>query len=302
MKKNTMIYIIITILACALTGTITYMFVNNKDNKSEIKENKNNSNHQNNNEENNSNQNNKEEEITLSSTELENYLKYIPFDIDGKVYRKEFSNIQNIDKNLLLDNLITNIVNDGEYDFNNNKKIKHNKELLCNEKSNYFVDYCPNDEQFLPTQYYIPLSYINIKSKKMYNKELTGFQNTQISDEALNIKGVSYYYQDGNFISTPYGSGGENNVERVNLLDTYELTDKELIIYEYVAYYFLDFDGIGNVWTIGDYYNNYKISINDADLEFNNYLKENKTKFTKYKHTFKKGTNGYYWYSTEVVK
>ena len=66
MKKNTMIYIIITILACALTGTITYMFVNNKDNKSEIKENKKNSNHQNNNEENNSNQNNKEEVITLN--------------------------------------------------------------------------------------------------------------------------------------------------------------------------------------------------------------------------------------------
>ena len=31
-------------------------------------------------------------------------------------------------------------------------------------------------------------------------------------------------------------------------------------------------------------------------------LKENKTNFTEYKHTFKKSDTGYYWYSTEVVE
>ncbi len=229
MKKNTMIYIIITILACALTGTITYMFVNNKDNKSEIKENKNNSNHQNNNEENNSNQNNKEEVITLNEKELEEYLNYIPIDISGGVYKKGYSNIQNIDKYLLLEHLVTNIINKENYNFKNNKTIKHNFEIICNEDSTYFIDYCPEEKDaldtFLTTESYISLNYINSKSKKMYNKELTGFQNTKPSDKAITIGGLLYYYYNDNFIQY---SGGNDDISIVHLIDKYNATDKEL--------------------------------------------------------------------------
>lgn len=61
MKKNIAIYVIITLLACALTGTIIYILVDKKDNKTEIKENNNdkinNDNETNNNEEDNNNQN-----------------------------------------------------------------------------------------------------------------------------------------------------------------------------------------------------------------------------------------------------
>ena len=37
MKKNSIIYIIIIVLACALTGTITYILMDQKDNKPETK-------------------------------------------------------------------------------------------------------------------------------------------------------------------------------------------------------------------------------------------------------------------------
>ena len=57
MKKNVAIYIIITLLACALTGTITYILVEKKDNKTNIKEN-------NNDKTNSDKENNKNEEST----------------------------------------------------------------------------------------------------------------------------------------------------------------------------------------------------------------------------------------------
>ncbi len=302
MKKNTMIYIIITILACALTGTITYMFVNNKDNKSEIKENKNNSNHQNNNEENNSNQNNKEEVITLNEKELEEYLNYIPIDISGGVYKKGYSNIQNIDKYLLLEHLVTNIINKENYNFKNNKTIKHNFEIICNEDSTYFIDYCPEEKDaldtFLTTESYISLNYINSKSKKMYNKELTGFQNTKPSDKAITIGGLLYYYYNDNFIQY---SGGNDDISIVHLIDKYNATDKELNIYEYVAKSTSEYD-IENIQALEDIDSGYSINIDNKNVNLQQILKENKNKFTKYKHIFKKGVNGYYWYSTEIVK
>ncbi len=62
MKKNTVIYIIITLLACALTGSITYILVDQKDNKPETKEN--------NNKTNNEEQNNNESEVKQDGVKL----------------------------------------------------------------------------------------------------------------------------------------------------------------------------------------------------------------------------------------
>ena len=75
MKKNTIIYIIIVILLCALTGSITYI-VATTNNKTETKE---------------------EKRLTISEEELKEYLKYIPKDIMNE-NQNMYINPQNSDE------------------------------------------------------------------------------------------------------------------------------------------------------------------------------------------------------------
>lgn len=302
-KSERYIYITLIIILVGVIASGSTYFIMKNNTKTEVKENNSNSNHQNNNEENNSNQNNKEEVITLNEKELEEYLNYIPIDISGGVYKKGQLNIQNIDKHLLLEHLIASIINKGNYNFKDNNPIKHNFEIICNEDSAYFIDYCPEEknalDSFLTTESYISLNNINSISKKMYNKELTGFQNTKPSDKSLTIGGLQYYYYNGNFIQY---SGGNDDISIVHLIDTYNATYKELNIYEYTAKKISEYDNFENIQALEDINSGYSINIDNKNINLQQILKENKNKFTKYKHTFKKGINGYYWYSTEIVK
>ncbi len=298
--KKTSLYIIITILLMAIASGTTYIILNNnyeKNNKN-IKE----SDKENNNKEqdNQPTENIKPETITLKEEELKKYLSYIPNGdylnnnefITG-AYNQSNINLNNINKNLFLAKAIK--LNDENYNYESNQEIKMNSDIMCEAVE------CVGDNA--TTKNYYPLTFINSKLKEMYNYELTDLQNAATYEDTLNIGGMCYYYDNGNFIKC--GGGNSTISTKASLLDSYEATSDELIIYEYAANFYLNNDPNGSsLWILEDYYNNHKIEIKDKNIDSsyaNKYLEKYKNDFKKYKHTFKKNSLGYYWYSTEVV-
>ncbi len=301
-KMEKYIYIaIIIILVGVISAGATYIIMKNND-KTDIKENENKPNIKEDN-------NTKEEieKITLTPKELEEYLSYIPLgdylnyeNLTKGAYDLKSVNINTIDKNLLISLIISKY--GSEYNFNKNKEVKVNNDIMCEVGGCY--------EENATTKNYYPLSYLNPKIKKIYNSEITNLKNAVKVSDSLNFRGMCYYYDTGNFI--PCG-GGENNRLIVNYIDEYNATKEELIIYEYAV------ECLSELNTETGEENNYILNmstntktnvnsitnnINDNDQyqeQIKKYLKENKSKFTKYKHTFKKSNDGYYWYSTESI-
>ena len=268
MKKNSIIDIIIIVLACALTGTITYILMDQKDNKPETKENENKP-LENPVEKPNEKPTEKEEEKTLSNSELKKYLNYVPRDIMNEkqnMYKYPNKN-NNLSVNILLGSTL-------DYAINNTK--------IATEDS--------YGDGFL-----LPKTEIDNLLKRLYNKDIIKFSE---KEEIVSFSCMQVSLENNNYHLT---GGCDDEEEHISVIDTYKATEKELIIYEYSANLFLDFNGIGNIWALEDYKNSYTYKDDSQNFDAEKYLKENKSKFTKYKHTFKKGSDGYYWYNTESV-
>lgn len=288
MKKNILIYGTILLLACALTGTITYILMDEKDKEPEIKDPASN----NEDKSNNNVENNKTETIKLSEKELAEYLTYIPQDseyADRNVYKNTKITIETVDKTLLRDyilNISSNCLESNSCPFDISKSITITGNFDFTELSQN-------------TNSYIPLTYVNKQLTKMYNYELTNLKNATSIEDEFTAGGMGYIYQNGNFILTGGGSTGGSHI---SLLENYNATKEELVIYEYAALYSSEFNGEENKYDINDYYNKYSVQVTGKNFNFKQYLKEHKDKFTKYKHTYKKNDTGYYWYSTEVAR
>ena len=280
MKKNTLLYVIITILLIVIAVGITYIIMNNKNNE-EITEPSNNDNNQ---------EENNDEQITLSESELQEYLSYVPIE-DGyvhDVYQNKYTNIQNIDK-AILRNMALIKASDCLY-----------KEYTCPYNHEKEIEIEVNYDTYsetVVTNNYIPLEYINKLLHQMYNYEISALKEKTI----LNAGGMGYIYSNEYFIMI---GGGWAATEHISVLDDYNANEEELVIYEYGAYY----DSFEN--KLYDYYTEKETdlgnlsentSYDDKMTMLHNYLKEHKTEFTLYKHTFKKNDTGYYWYSTEIA-
>lgn len=290
-KVERSIYIvIIIILVAVISSGATYIILNNNKPNETTKENNNVDNNENdNNQENDDKENNKEEQITLSDSELEEYLSYIPnvyIEDKGIAYTYKYSDKTSIDNFYLLGTAL--------------KKLA----LKCFENNNCYVDktlYYPDGESSMNGYYAYNKSDADVLMKKMYN--INNYEINSIFPEYVaSDGGLCYYYKDNEFISTDCATSGSHFSNITN----YSVSTNELIIYEVVA----DYDNYQSIIT--DYYTDKEINLNiainnneaydKAVIEMEKYFKEHQTEFTKYKHTYKKNDSGYYWYSTEVVE
>ncbi len=210
----------------------------------------------------------KEEKITLSNIELNTYLSYVPNAYEFNAYTKNSINVKDV-KTLYLASMAMGL---------NHKSI-----------------YSPEEVK----------SYV----LNMYNVTINNFEIYKDTEECIGIyDGFGYSLKENEITTEIYNT---SNATTIHYIDDYEASKEELIIYEYAGLYLKDFytdENDKEVYTLDlkDYHNGYQADIykicNNSSSCATNYLKENKAKFTKYKHTFKKNDTGYYWYQTEVVK
>lgn len=136
--------------------------------------------------------------------------------------------------------------------------------------------------------------------KTMYNLSVNDFEftNTDIDNrtEFAEVEGICFYYSENKiYASECYGSGGS-----LIIPDNYELIDGNLVIYSYT----ISYDNTGDINSIVDVYSNksFTVSVSNSKIEdYESYVKNNKSLFTKHKSVYKKNSTGYYWYSTEVA-
>lgn len=208
---------------------------------------------------------------TLTKDELNDYLKYVPKFFSAK----DSYDLSTIDSTDLINNTL---------EFVSESDIKKG---TC-------TDNCPDinsllDEDGISNYKYIESSFVNNLLNKMYNLTLDSLKidvNTVFTaySETGNLCPI---YFNGNFALNNCMLSGTTTREYKN----YTATNEELIIYSYDGYIT---DG-GKVCHINDREN----CIPGPDLG-ESIDKEKDLSLCK--HTYKKNGNGYYWYSTEVVK
>ncbi len=286
MKKNILIYGIILLLACALTGTITYILMDEKDKVPEIKEPNNSNKEENQNE-------NKPEIITLTDSEVNMYLGYIPTGFSSTEFdalKKSSVTVDNIEKKYLLSMALGQTIDIMDSEYCNLPDGLCNQDFYkLEEGSNKGWKLINSKEQVL-----------NPILKTMYNISTTNldFKNTKPNEDEeresiAEYSGICFYYENNTIYASECSSGGKPII----IPESYKLENNNLIIYSY-AVEEASMDGL----YYQDCYSNKEIKLDSEKINISNYVKLNKEKFTKYKNTFKKSENGYYWYSTEVVK
>ncbi len=270
-KKEKIVYsVIIVILVAFIASGITYIVM--KDKNSETLEESNNTN---NSIVPNDDKVEKDEEevITLSENELNKYLRYIPGEancedyVSGKcnAYVHDETYSSEVEIFYLIGNAL-GLLSDGA-----------------------------DDLSVVGTYGDVYNSMI-----KMYNME---FDKKSLDDYNMIVHYGPYCYKinDDNFIA----SYCRSDLEKATFADSYEVNDNNIVIYSYMSY----FNSLGGQDEVKDIYTNnvYYVTEKNSEGYIDNdivvkYMKNNKDKFTKYKHTFRKNEAGYYWYQTEVVK
>lgn len=223
----------------------------------------------------------KQESLTVE--EIEKYLRFVPLSYiyDKDAYSGNKISVDNINKEILMEQIY----------YNTDKavgKIEIEHEI-CGD-----MVICETDE-------YVLVEDFEQVAKFMYNYKDIDIETFKIAGGS--VKKSDQYY--GAFYAM-----GSVSLEKVNLIEDYEILDNQLVIYEKAG--ILE-DNIGelNVYKYHGF-NTYYKSISTTEMseeQYENTVNEIKTEieiskdFPVYKHTFKKHDNGteYYWYSTEVV-
>jgi len=288
-------YMIITILLIIIASGATYLLMQDNNEKNNIQNNIPDN-------EDNSNKNNKQ--VELNEKEIEKYLSYVPF-LDASLvlndtyidaYDGNKNTIDKINKEIILYNVYKN-TKEHIFKENEQRPIFYNLDICNNE---------PCNEDFIDSYY--KESDINGNLLKMYNINSLKF-------DYLAIPGGGLFYQNS-YYGTHFGAGSEayykfsKNITSVKTQD-YITIEEEAIFLREASY---DNDSI-----LKEGKNLLKIYKNTSDMKNNKnvlksiYIDNNIEKehinlenygnftYTKYKHTFKKNNEGYYWYRTEVV-
>ncbi len=274
-EKSVLIVLAIILVAVLASGA-TYIFMNLKNEDKSVEEN-----------------------ITLTKEELTKYLSYVPRIVG----------------------LTDNNQKNGVY-FNPNNLDKINKTALVNN----VLQILTTKDDFQEEGYTIPgydfyfdykCSGSSVKNllKEIYNIDNINFISSDLStlEGTYSTVNALFEYYNGDFYGYVALAEGEDN--HISYVNDYKLINNDLVIYEVAAYLYSGEMGDNNCEHpayLGDYQNNYQYifphTVIDDYCSYNNdltneeTLKENKTNFTEYKHTFKKSDTGYYWYSTEVVE
>lgn len=216
---------------------------------------------------------------TLSDNEIKKYLGYVPFSLLHKdAYEEEKTNINTIDKAALL------------------FSVYHNEELQ--KVTNNVNNVCANEGCISEIDF-------NEKLEEMYNVKIDNFDKEYSeSDNWMNYE-TYLILKDGYYFELGYG-GSKKKSDASNV--SYEINNNELIIEEQVGI-IVEHAGDVNVYNGGVSVKSYSFRGEDGtenpnyEQQAEEYVKDNIDDFNIYKHTFKKNSDGnYYWYSTEVVE
>ena len=202
------------------------------------------------------------EEETITEAKVQEYLNYVPYEISG-----------------LKDAYSKSSTNISNYD----KKILAAMAIKRYMSDQHMVDNNKDFDQF-------DNNTIKEYLLKMYNLDLDTITfESSTTKYFATVQGTCFYYNNGKFAASDCSKS--NNLVKANT--TYEEDKDDLIIYETVAKNNMNKELV-------DLYTNKTFALNGVkDTE---YLESHASDFTSYKHTYKKSPNGYYWYSTEVVK
>lgn len=118
---------------------------------------------------------------------------------------------------------------------------------------------------------------------QMYNKDFP-----ELKDEEVQVAIYSYYCYNYNNPYFTIDACNTSNYENLSKVKNYEINNNNLIIYEYAAYLIKEEETL-----IRDYQTNNEVKGDNFSDNYN--------KFTLYKHTFIKNSDGYNWVSTEIA-
>lgn len=144
-------------------------------------------------------------------------------------------------------------------------------------------------------------------AKRIFGEE---FKN-DIDYKSLDCCGYGYYYIDGDYYAHSYDGGGlgyvtsaQSSIQKAEQKGEYIYIYDKFICCDYINKY--ENDGDANYYTSSNKTTELDIKVNYVEgrtekEEEKEILQNNMDKLTTYKHTFKKGTDGnYYWLSTEI--
>ncbi len=198
-----------------------------------------------------------EPEITLTSTEINNYLKYVPkisTDYEGNLfYSKSKITIDDISNGDLVGTAL-GIKNPGVATLDT--------EVATEEE-------------------------INTSLQKMYNKTIS-LDGSEFITDGINV----YTLKDSKYIAIDY----TNYPTTYQVIDKYEISKENLIIYTYVALRYPNSNSLDN--PNGAIIKEFT---NPTSKELIDYIKENKKDFPLFKHVFEKNETGYSWSYTENI-
>jgi hypothetical protein len=225
----------------------------------------------------------KDDEISLSDEEINNYLTYVPLNVSG--FAEEYG--------------IDAYYGDKETISSINKEIAYGNAYSLSEKTSLREEFDSSLE--------INTSLIDsCVTKTNFNNEIKQLYNVNLEVKKFEYDAGTVYTTD-NLYCYYVGSGLLDSKHKVNKVLKTKVNDNELIIYEKAGFY----QYVGEIIVT--------LTSKDSDVVYNvnlesynyddekgkevaeTYINDNINDFKTFKHTFKKNSDGnYYWYSTEV--
>lgn len=222
--------------------------------------------------------------VELTYEELKHYITYVPIDQYNNFNPyNEDTNINNIGPNVLI-----------SFALQKASQIECSDTTKCGDN----LDKKVKNLDVIYSKYY-SLDYINSILKEMYDYELKDLNETTTSENTYNSSAGRFAFEDNFFYKVGDTTLSNSNIHR-NLITGYSANNKYLIIEEYAGY------GDESDFALKDYRNDKIVEINyDFYDQFENYIHNffinKRQEFTKYRHTYKKGEQGYYWYSSKAI-
>lgn len=238
------------------------------------------------------------QKVTLEEAkELYNYIPQL-YHEGFTIYQNKAVSIDDVPKELLLNELYSNM---DKYDADGST-INAKNEAECTSKDGTYVsNRCYVFGQFNNENFYFTLKMVKNKFQKFYGTN-TEFPNVlSINDQEkciCELKNDNYYCNCNNYIENVEGSF--SNVSRFN---KYEVGKDELYIYvDYLYAYYDSTDESGSMYVkVYDKKDGKELGFAHTYLEdilFESFSKD----ASLYKHTYKKDSNGnYYWSKVEPV-
>ena len=255
----------------------------------------------------------KKEEPKISKEEVEELQESLVTDSKRYgLYFKEDTSIDTISSKKFIQYAIANYADDKDLDTKGDKSAKISK----SELDNYIKEKYNTDKVFelkKEDSDRDTISGINIDVGMEWDKDYASKEYTIINYDANSAQ----------YNLTKIATGTQEEVTIFNDSDgmKYEQKGDEVYIYDTALFCFKSFHGEIGCAPFVDYYHNvdkdrivFEYNPNDGgskpdyiesdgDINEDYVFKNMSDKLNKYKHTFKKGDNGkYYWYSSEIVK